>query len=63
MPYDMVSVINRVLDDRTLFQIQPDFAKNIITGYGRMGCAARNFGKPSQHSPLHARRNWLDTAC
>jgi len=37
VPYDMVALVQRVLDERSLFQLQPDYAKNIITGFGRMG--------------------------
>jgi propionyl-CoA carboxylase beta chain len=36
VPYDMGALVKRVLDDRAIFEIQPDYAKNIITGFGRM---------------------------
>jgi propionyl-CoA carboxylase beta chain len=36
VPYDMGALVRRVLDDRTLFEIMPDHAKNIIVGFGRM---------------------------
>jgi len=36
-PYDMGAVLRRVLDEGNLFEIQPDHAKNIIIGFGRMG--------------------------
>jgi len=36
VPYDMSTLVRRVLDDRGFFEIQPDFAKNILTGFGRM---------------------------
>jgi len=36
VPYDMGALIRRVLDERTFFEIQPDHAKNILIGYGRM---------------------------
>eukprot|EP00211_Chloroparvula_japonica_P003056 CAMPEP_0119119922 /NCGR_PEP_ID=MMETSP1310-20130426/1202_1 /TAXON_ID=464262 /ORGANISM="Genus nov. species nov., Strain RCC2339" /LENGTH=530 /DNA_ID=CAMNT_0007109381 /DNA_START=312 /DNA_END=1904 /DNA_ORIENTATION=- len=36
VPYDMVSVINKIVDDRHFYQIMPDFAKNIVVGFGRM---------------------------
>jgi len=36
-PYDMGALIRRVLDERSLFEIQPDHAKNIIIGFGRVG--------------------------
>lgn len=35
-PYDMVEVIKKVVDERSLFQIMPDFAPNILCGFARM---------------------------
>ncbi|XP_065186801.1 propionyl-CoA carboxylase beta chain, mitochondrial-like [Sycon ciliatum] len=35
-PYDILDVIKPVVDDGDFFEIQPDFAKNIVVGYGRM---------------------------
>ncbi len=35
VPYDMLKLINLVCDD-DLFEIQPHWAKNIITGFGRL---------------------------
>ena len=35
-PYDMKEVIDRIIDDREFFEIQPDFAPNIIVGMARM---------------------------
>jgi len=35
-PYDMRQLVRRVLDERELFEIQPNYAKNIVTGFGRM---------------------------
>jgi propionyl-CoA carboxylase beta chain len=35
-PYDMHDVIGPVLDDGDFFEIQPLFAQNIITGFGRV---------------------------
>eukprot|EP00659_Diplonema_papillatum_P018455 gene18455-28480_t len=34
--YDMHAVINPVLDEGSWYEIQPKYAKNIITGFGRM---------------------------
>lgn len=34
--YDMKEVISRVVDEDDFFEIMPDYAKNIIVGYGRM---------------------------
>ncbi|MGB0921059.1 MAG: acyl-CoA carboxylase subunit beta [Alphaproteobacteria bacterium] len=36
-PYDMMELITKVVDEADFFEIQPDFAKNIITGFGRVG--------------------------
>eukprot|EP01038_Epipyxis_sp_PR26KG_P005662 gene5662-7818_t len=49
LPYDMLSVIKKVVDEKTLFEIMPDYAKNIICGFGRMegrtvGVVANNPG-------------------
>jgi propionyl-CoA carboxylase beta chain len=35
-PYDMKEAILKVVDDSDFFEIQPDFAKNIIVGLGRI---------------------------
>lgn len=35
-PYDMKQLVSRILDEGDLFEIQPEFAKNIITGFGRL---------------------------
>eukprot|EP01103_Thecamoeba_quadrilineata_P011085 TRINITY_DN2574_c0_g1_i1.p1 TRINITY_DN2574_c0_g1~~TRINITY_DN2574_c0_g1_i1.p1 ORF type:complete len:545 (-),score=111.04 TRINITY_DN2574_c0_g1_i1:96-1730(-) len=36
-PYDMKEVVHRILDEETFYEIQPDYAKNIIIGFGRIG--------------------------
>ncbi|WP_445385425.1 acyl-CoA carboxylase subunit beta [Robiginitalea sp. IMCC44478] len=36
-PYDMHSVIQGLIDRDSFFEIQKDFAENIITGFARMG--------------------------
>ena len=36
VPYNMVSVVEKVVDDGNFFQIMPDFAKNILCGFARM---------------------------
>ncbi len=36
-PYDMRIVLESILDRNKFFEIMPDFAKNIITGYGEVG--------------------------
>ena len=35
-PYDMKELIVKMVDDCDFFEIQPDYAKNIITGFARM---------------------------
>ena len=35
VPYDMLNLINLICDD-PLFEVQPHWAKNIITGFGRL---------------------------
>lgn len=34
--YDMLDVVINVVDDRDFFEIMPNYAKNIIIGFGRM---------------------------
>ena len=41
-PYDMLNVINTVVDERNFFEIMPDYAKNSIVGFARM--AGRTVG-------------------
>ena len=36
-PYDMKELIGKVVDDADFFEVQPEFARNIITGFGRVG--------------------------
>ena len=35
-PYEMSAIIKKVVDDNTLFEIMPNYAKNIICGFARM---------------------------
>lgn len=35
-PYNMMELIERVVDEGDFFEIQPDYSKNIIVGFGRM---------------------------
>lgn len=35
--YDIKDVITRLVDDSQFFEIMPDYAKNIVIGFGRMG--------------------------
>ena len=36
LPYDMKDVVCEVLDHGSLFELQPAYARNILTGFGRM---------------------------
>jgi propionyl-CoA carboxylase beta chain len=36
-PYDMKELIIKVVDDNDFFELQADYAKNIIIGFGRVG--------------------------
>ncbi len=36
-PYDMKHIISHLIDEDTFFEIHPDYAANIITGFARMG--------------------------
>ena len=36
-PYDMHDVIRRVVDDGTFYEVQPDFAANILCGFAHLG--------------------------
>jgi propionyl-CoA carboxylase beta chain len=49
-PYDMRELIARVVDDRNLFEIQPEYAPNIVVAFARLG------GRPVgivANQPLH----------
>ena len=35
-PYDMKELITKVVDDRDFFELQPEYAGNILTGFARM---------------------------
>jgi acetyl-CoA carboxylase carboxyltransferase component len=37
LPYDMRSVITRIVDDGEFLEVQPFFAQNIVVGFGRLG--------------------------
>lgn len=39
-PYDMKELIERIVDEGEFFELQPEFAKNIVIGFGYMeGCS------------------------
>lgn len=49
-PYDMKELIERIVDENDFFEIQPDFAKNIIIGFGYMEGSPIGF---IANQPLH----------
>ncbi len=36
-PYDMYELIDKIIDEASFFEIKPDYAKQIITGFARIG--------------------------
>ena len=36
-PYDIKDIVRPVLDDRYFFEVQADFAPNLVIGFGRLG--------------------------
>ena len=36
-PYDIRKIIREVLDENYFFEVQPDYAKNIVIGFGHLG--------------------------
>jgi propionyl-CoA carboxylase beta chain len=36
-PYDMKELIQTVLDDQHFFEVQPEYAPNLVIGFGRLG--------------------------
>jgi len=35
-PYDVIELVETVLDDKNFLEVQPHFAKNIVVGFGRL---------------------------
>ena len=35
-PYDIVDVIDAIFDEESFFEVQPDFARNVVTGFARL---------------------------
>ncbi|MBO4598104.1 MAG: acyl-CoA carboxylase subunit beta [Bacteroidaceae bacterium] len=52
MPYDMKDIIEPVLDDHYFFEVQSNFAKNAIIGFGRM--AGRTVGIVANQPAFYA---------
>ena len=48
--YDVMELISKVVDENNFFELQPDYAKNIIVGYGRMGRENRWYSSESTDS-------------
>lgn len=36
VPYDMLAIVKKVVDENTVFEVMPNYAKNIICGFARM---------------------------
>ncbi|MBL0317974.1 MAG: acyl-CoA carboxylase subunit beta [Alphaproteobacteria bacterium] len=49
-PYNMKELLIRVVDEGDFFEIQPDYARNIIIGFGRMGGGTVGF---VANQPMH----------
>ena len=41
--YNVCDVLNRLVDEGDFFEIQPDYARNIVVGFGRMNGATAGF--------------------
>jgi propionyl-CoA carboxylase beta chain len=52
LAYDMHDVIRRIVDDGTFLEIQPDWAQNILVGFGRL--AGRSVGIVAQQPSVLA---------
>ena len=35
-PYDVMGIVRKIVDEGEFFEIKPEFARNIVTGFGRM---------------------------
>ncbi len=49
-PYDMMELINRVVDEGDFLEIKPEYAKNILVGFGRMSGSTVGF---VANQPMH----------
>lgn len=36
VPYDMLEIVKKVVDENTVTEVMPNYAKNIICGFARM---------------------------
>ncbi len=49
-PYDMLEVVRHIVDDGEFLEVQPDYARNIIVGFARLGgYAVGIIGNQPQH--------------
>ena len=46
-PYDMKELIQTVLDDQHFFEVQAEYAPNLVVGFGGSGPAGRGRGQPA----------------
>ena len=42
-PYDIKELIEKVVDEADFFELQPDYARNIVIGFGRLGGSTVGF--------------------
>ena len=58
-PYDIKDIVRPVLDDRYFFEVQADFAPNLVIGFGRLGGPAggdrRQPARAPRRLPRHQR--------
>ena len=45
--YNMKEVVSRIVDENSFFEVMPDYAKNMITGFARMNGAFRFLVDPT----------------
>ncbi|MET0154709.1 MAG: acyl-CoA carboxylase subunit beta [Rickettsiales bacterium] len=49
-PYDIKDLLHRIVDEGDFFELQPDYAKNIVIGFGRMEGSTVGF---VANQPMH----------
>ena len=59
-PYDMKELIVKVVDDGDFFEVQPDYAANIVVGFARHGGVARWASSPT--SPWCSPAAWTSAS-
>ena len=48
-PYDIKDVINLIMDNGEFYEIQENYAQNIVVGFARLGGAQRRYCRQSAH--------------